>query len=97
MGSLLPQVLVRAVDGNNEGFYFHGMGSAQTDDVDGDYGGVVFAYDATSVRLWAPDVYQSKFTTGYIVSIPSGWGTTNTQTTLDAQVKVLAWETCTSC
>ena len=45
------KVLVQATDGANSGYYFHGLGSAQQDDITRmDYGGVVFAYNSTSVR-----------------------------------------------
>jgi len=45
------RVLVQAIDGNNNGYIFHGKGSAQADDdySQRNYGGVIFAYDDQDV------------------------------------------------
>lgn len=69
------KVLVKAIDGNNAGFIFEGLGSAQNDD-DGDksqYGGVIFAYDENRIRLWAPDK-NNESNQGRIIFIEDGWG-----------------------
>ena len=46
-------VLLKAVDGGNEGFTFLGMGAAQQSDSRSNsfYGGLVFGYDYNSVRI----------------------------------------------
>ena len=87
------KVLVKAIDGANEGFIFEGSGTAQADDdvQYRDYGGVIFAYNQTQVRLWAPDKNNSN-TTGSIIHIADGWGgEINIQASHKAEVKVLVW------
>ena len=87
-------VLVRAIDGNNSGFIFHGIGSSQQDDDTGNahHGGVVYAYDQTRVRLWVPDANNSD-NSGAIINVNDGWGEeTNVQTSHTAQIRVLCWE-----
>lgn len=88
------KVLLRAIDGNNKGFIFEGSGSAQNDDdtSNKNYGGVVFAYDQTRVRLWAPDE-NNNYGHGGIINISDGWGgEVNSQTSHTAEVKVLVWK-----
>ena len=92
------RVLMRANDGVNAGFVFEGMGNAQTDDLSGAYGGVVFGYDRTRVRIWAPDRNDDKYTNGHIISIVDGWGgEVSVQQSQTASIKVLAWQNCNLC
>ena len=71
------KVLVQATSGTNNGLIFPGMGSAQNDDRSGTtYGGVVFGYNASIVRLWAP-MKNTGSTTGYIINVINGWGGEN--------------------
>ena len=82
----------------NAGFVFEGMGNAQTDDLNGAYGGVVFGYDRTRVRIWAPDRNDDKYTNGHIISIIDGWGgEVSVQQSQSASIKVLAWQNCYLC
>ena len=68
------KVLVQAINGANEGYIFHGVGSAHSDDTTGlPYGGVVFSYNATVVNLWAP-TKNTGGTTGSIINVIHGWG-----------------------
>ena len=68
------KVLVMAGSGPNSGFIFHATGAAQNTDTTGNnYGGVVFAYNATVVRLWAPTVHNGT-ATGHIINVINGWG-----------------------
>jgi hypothetical protein len=88
------KVLTRAIDGNNNGFIFEGMGSAMHDDegASEEYGGLIFAYNQTKVRLWAPDVNNAAEANGRIIFVSDGWGgEINSQTSQTAQVRVLAW------
>jgi len=90
----LVKVLVRAVDGVNEGFIFEGLGAAQNDDDTAakNYGGVVFAYNQERVRLWAPDRSNNE-STGRIINVLDGWGgEIFAQGSNDAEVRVLAWK-----
>jgi hypothetical protein len=76
--ALLVRVAVRAVDGPNKGFVFPGVTSARDDDdYYSNYGGLLFAYSATAVRLWAPSVnnYGNHiYGDPAIVNIGDGWG-----------------------
>jgi hypothetical protein len=86
------KVLVRAVDGNNLGYIFEGMGAAQNDDDGSSYGGLIFGYNQTSIRLWAP-TKNNNSPYGYIINIQDGWGNeTFSQDSNNAQVRVLAWK-----
>ena len=88
------KVLVKAVSGENKGFIFEGMGSAQNDDDDkhGTYGGVIFAYSDWNVRLWAPDK-NNAYSNGHIIHVHDGWGgEMHSQVSKTALVKVKAWK-----
>ncbi len=87
------KVLVKAIDGANAGFIFEGSGTAQGDDDDShQYGGVIFAYNQTEVRMWAPDKSNSN-NIGSIINIADGWGgEVNAQQSHTAEVKVLVWK-----
>jgi hypothetical protein len=74
--SLTVSTLVRAVDGENKGYAFNGVGSVHnTDGTYEEYGGVLFGYDSARVRLWAPS-RLSESSLGYMISIGYGWGAT---------------------
>jgi len=91
------KVLVKAIDGANQGFIFEGTGSAQKDDDTVDtnpkeYGGIVFAYNENRVRLWAPDKNNDS-ASGSIICVTDGWGgEVNAQQSHTASVKVLVWK-----
>ena len=87
------KVLVKAVDGPNEGFIFEGSGVQHQDDEGQDeYGGVVFAYNETTVRLWAPSQNNGS-PYGAIITVGDGWGgEINYQRSHTAMVRVLAWK-----
>lgn len=88
----MVKVLTKATDGNNNGFIFEAMGSAQADDEDDSYGGVIFAYNQNTVRIWAPDKNNND-ANGRIINLGDGWGgEVNTQQSQTAQVRVLAWK-----
>ena len=92
----LPSIVivqVKAQGGLNDGFVFHGIGSAQTDDdiQNNNHGGVVYAFNDKLVRLWAP-MKNNNSSTGTIISINDGWGTENNQSSHDALVRVLVWK-----
>nr|VFK57426.1 MAG: hypothetical protein BECKTUN1418F_GA0071002_111511 [Candidatus Kentron sp. TUN] len=83
------KVLVKAIDGANNGFIFEGSGSAQSDDdSSNNYGGVIFAYNQNYVRIWAPDK-SNDGRAGSIVNVYDGWGgEVHSQSSHTAQVKV---------
>ena len=90
---LQVRVLVQAVDGLNAGFVFEGIGSAPSSDEVGKYGGVVFGYDATNVRIWAPSARSGGQTTGYSTFVQDGWtGNTNAQASVNSKVRVQVWK-----
>ncbi|MEM7373754.1 MAG: hypothetical protein AAF587_34345 [Bacteroidota bacterium] len=90
------KVLTRAVSGNNDGFIFEGVGSAQGDDdvTHHQYGGLVFAYNQQMVRLWAPTINNNSdgATNGRIINVIDGWGNDiNAQGSDNAEVRVIVW------
>ena len=88
IGETLMAVTVRinATDGDNEGFTFMGGSglSMTSGTLASYYGGLLFGYNSSTVRLWAP----SNFTFGGIVNINQGFGNTNLQTSQSADVRV---------
>lgn len=84
------KVMAMAVDGDNEGYIFEGVGGAQSDDSFGNtYGGIVFGYSNETIRLWAPD--SSSTTGGSIINVADGWGgEENAQSSSSAMVRVVA-------
>ena len=88
------KVLVKAIDGPNQGFIFEGIGSAQEDDErdSNSYGGVIFAYNDSRIRLWAP-TKNNDYANGSIICVVDGWGgAINSQVSHTASVKVLIWK-----
>ncbi len=84
-------VLVRATSGANNGFIFEAVGAAQSDDDNDAYSGVVFAYNTSLVRLWAPDRNNDN-SGGRMIYVADGWGgEVNAQNSQTAQVRVLCW------
>ncbi len=85
-------VLVRATSGNNNGYIFEATGSGQGDDDDShNYGGLIYAYNTSNVRLWAPD-RNNDSSGGRIISVWDGWGgEVNSQQSTSASVRVLCW------
>ena len=90
------RVLTKAVDGTNKDFIFEAVGFATSDDDADQYGGLVFGYNSSSVRLWAPDG-NNRGSNGRIIFVTDGWGgETNTQSSNNADVKVEAWSSSNS-
>lgn len=96
------RVLVRATDGPNSHFVFEGMGMPQSDDDNqqAPYGGVVFGYSASEVRIWAPTERYSESERhngdysdlGRIILTGEGWaGDKFGQRSVSAEARVLAW------
>ena len=85
------KVLTKSVDGANRGYIFEAMGMAQNDDDGEAYGGLIFAYTKSAVRLWAPDKNNAS-KQGYIIDIYDGWGgEKHAQRSHNADVRVLVW------
>ncbi len=70
------RVYAKVLNGVNAGFCFEGVGSAQVSARKTSYpsGGIVFAYDQSRVRIWAPSQFKGKGTNGSIVAVGHGWG-----------------------
>lgn len=54
---------LKATEGNNNGFIYHGAGTSLTDGSLTNYGGVIFGYNESEVLLWRP---ADSNTNGYI-------------------------------
>lgn len=90
---LQVRVLVQAVDGANAGFIFEGVGAAPGSDEVGKYGGVVFGYNGSIVRIWAPSARAGKQPTGYMAFVEDGWaGNASAQLSLVGNVRVQVWK-----
>ena len=93
----LPSIVivqVKAQGGFNDGFVFHGVGSTQADDdvANSNYGGVVYGFNESKIRLWAP-MKNNGNNTGSIIAISDGWGQKdNNQSSHDGLVRVLVWK-----
>ena len=71
------RVYARVLDGVNAGFCFEGVGSAQVSarKTSSHLRGIVFAYDKSRVRIWAPSVYKKDSgANGRVVCVSQGWG-----------------------
>lgn len=85
-------VLVRMVDGPNEGRIFRARGNAQKIDYYGTYGGVVYGFTADQVRVWLPSRSGSGHT-GFAGLIGRGWGgEQHSQRSLEVDIRVMAWK-----
>lgn len=84
-------VTVKVIDGDNKGFYFDGIGAA-THLVTNlgqrcSYGGLVYGYSDTLLRVWRPDTDQ-----GAIVCIPEKFGTgKHVQAAKNVDVHIAVW------
>jgi hypothetical protein len=58
-------LLVQVEAKTEDGWIFSGFGSAQGDDDEGSYGGVVFIYDSTRIKIFVPRVYNNKRMTSW--------------------------------
>jgi hypothetical protein len=88
------RVYAKVLNGTNAGFCFEGVGSAQVSARKTSYpsGGIVFAYDESRVRIWAPSQFKGKGTNGSIVSVQHGWGNERySQTCDEALIVVEVW------
>ena len=70
------RVYAKVLNGVNAGFCFEGVGSAQVSarKTSSHLRGIVFAYDKSRVRIWAPSVYKETGANGRIVCVSQGWG-----------------------
>ena len=93
--SILPSLVtvqLKVTSGINYGFIFEAQGAVQTGDnnVHG-YGGVTFAYDENTVRVWAPSRNDGSYK-GFAVLINKGWGDgKNLQRSLKVDYRVIIY------
>lgn len=88
------RVYAKVLNGVNAGFCFEGVGSAQVSARKTSYplGGIVFAYDRSRVRIWAPSAFKGTGENGRVVSVGEGWGGPRfSQTCDEALVVVDVW------
>ena len=82
------RVYAKPPQGDNSDFCFNGIGSSQSSPFISSYGGLVFAYNAELVRIWAPTDSN-----GHVVFVKDGWGgEVNTQESDEAEVVVEVWK-----
>lgn len=75
-------------DGDNANYLFEGVGSCQNDGQGSvGFGGILFAYNKSTVRLWAPTKM------GRVIFVGEGWGgNMNSQSSTEAFVTVHVWK-----
>ncbi|XP_022804407.1 uncharacterized protein LOC111341691 [Stylophora pistillata] len=75
--NLLPSlaiVQIKALNDMNIGYVFEAQGATQSDDDSfNEYGGVVFAYDKNTIRIWAPSKHDGS-KKGYPILVKNSWG-----------------------
>ncbi|KAK3604736.1 hypothetical protein CHS0354_017842 [Potamilus streckersoni] len=79
-------VQVQAIDGANVGFNFYGFGAAMID-FRYNFGGIVYAYNTSRVRIWHPR-------TEYLIYIDDLWGngTSPIQNSKMAKIRIKVWK-----
>ncbi|KAL4232417.1 hypothetical protein ACF0H5_009985 [Mactra antiquata] len=90
---VLVDVLVKALDGPNEGFIFRAAGTAERDDDQPDpYGGVIYIYNDQYVRVMAPwGMNHNKAGGSIYTGDPPYWAGGNFQLSYSVMVKVRCW------
>lgn len=91
------RVNIQVLSGANQGYIFDGTGAVMVDGSEigsttyggvaypETYGGLLFAYNDKTVRLWAPSGIN-----GFIINVRGGWGQKNLQSETTANVRVQA-------
>lgn len=74
----LVSVTIKALSGENNGFSFPTMGAVQNTDVNDKFGGVVYSYASTGIRVWHPIIpgggNTSLYHKGTLVYVSPYWG-----------------------
>ncbi|XP_033755777.1 uncharacterized protein LOC117338529 [Pecten maximus] len=89
-------IQVRPISGSDTNFVFPGLGSSQRDDdKSGVYGGVVYKYNETSVKLYVPNRHDNSgdgtvIFTGY----NNTWFGPKVQKEEEAETRVRVWTSC---
>ncbi|KAJ8313033.1 hypothetical protein KUTeg_010406 [Tegillarca granosa] len=81
---------VQAKDGDNRDFRFPGTGAAMEDpNNDGNYGGIVYSFNESSVRIWIPSDKNNK---GFIAFVGGIWGGFYSQASNAVDIVFKVWE-----
>ncbi|KAJ8313035.1 hypothetical protein KUTeg_010408 [Tegillarca granosa] len=81
---------VQAKDGENKDFRFPGTGAAMEDPNNvGNYGGIVYSFNETSVRIWIPSDTNNK---GFIAFVGGKWGGFYSQASNAVDIVFKVWE-----
>lgn len=84
---------VHALDGDNAGFRFYGVGSAVNDGLagSGKYGGLVYGYNGNIYNFWKPKNSNAIVSVGHLLHIDGFWGSnahTHFQSSDNAVVRI---------
>ncbi|KAJ8313034.1 hypothetical protein KUTeg_010407 [Tegillarca granosa] len=83
-------VEVEAKDGDNKDFRFTGTGAAMEDpNNDGNYGGIIYSFNETSVRIWIPSDTNNQ---GFIAFVGGKWGGFYSQASNAVDIVFKVWE-----
>ena len=89
------RVYASSTEGDNANFVFEGTGACQNDgrDPDGPFGGVIFAYNKESIKIWVPKT-SPRNRMASVIFVGGGWGGNKySQSSFEAKVTVEAWKT----
>ncbi|XP_069114437.1 uncharacterized protein [Argopecten irradians] len=89
----LLSVMVKATDGPNVNYLFPATGAVQNAKTTGAYGGLVYSYSTSGIKLWQPPRYN-----GYLIYVNDNWGGgAFGQSSNSAQLVVRAWSPYNTC
>ncbi|XP_033755388.1 mucin-19-like [Pecten maximus] len=74
----LVSVMVKALSGDNKGFFFPALGAVQNTDPHDKFGGVVYSYSSNGIRVWHPIIpgggNTSLYSKGTLIYVSPYWG-----------------------
>ncbi|XP_033755345.1 uncharacterized protein LOC117338198 [Pecten maximus] len=89
----LLSVMVKSTEGPNANFYFPATGAVQNAQATGSYGGLVYSYSTSGIKLWQPPRNH-----GYLIYVNDKWGGgAFKQSSNSALLVVLAWNAYSIC
>ncbi len=84
------KVLVKGTQGTYDGWIFDAGSLSTSDDDGGNYGGVIYAYNETTVRVFLPKKNNNQ--QGYAIFLSDGWAEGENYTSHNVKVRVLCWK-----
>ena len=82
--------MVKGTQGTYNGWIFDAGSLSTSDDDGGNYGGVIYAYNETTVRVFLPKKNNDQ--QGYAIFLSDGWAEGENYTSHNVKVRVLCWK-----